>query len=196
MRSSPRDALCSKSWRGACPSTFRLLVANIFTVLIPAYSNNVDVIVWSMFAKGYNQCSDDPMGTYITPVPTFVEAYLEQVEEQEQDKGNDDYVTPDSAQYTQCTQMVIQNQEYYVMLGCTDGTSQSISVNIYTDNTCETRSTVDGYDDANIDVSDIQVSDMDTRGKPWVLSHVGDAHMYFLLSHRFLSNVASSVSTG
>lgn len=120
-----------------------------------------------MFAKGYNQCSDDPMGTYITPVPTFVDAYLEQVEEQEQDKGNDDYATPDSAQYTQCTRMVIQNQEYYVMLGCTDGTSQSISVNIYTDDTCETRSTVNGYDDANIDVSDIEVSV--TGGNPWVI---------------------------
>jgi hypothetical protein len=139
----------------------------------------VDVIVWSIFAKGYNQCSDDPMGTYITPVPTFVNAYLEQVEEQESDKGNDDYATPDSATYTQCTQMVIQNKEYYVMLGCTDGTSQSISVNIYSDNTCETRSIVDGYDDANIDVSDIQVSDF--CGSSWfVVAHVEDSHMYLL----------------
>lgn len=121
-------------------------------------SNNVDVIVWSMFAKGYNQCSNDPMGTYITSVPTFVDAYMAQLEANEQDKGYDDYVYPDSAQYTQCTRLVIQNEEYYVQVGCTDGTSQSISVNIYTDNTCETRSEVNGYDDSNIDVSDIQVS--------------------------------------
>jgi len=116
------------------------------------------MIVFSIFAQGYNLCIDDLMGTYITPVPTFVDAYLQQLEANEQDKGNDDYATPDSATYTQCTRIEIQNKEHYVQLGCTDGTSQSVSVNIYTDNTCETRSEVDGYDDANIDVSDIQVS--------------------------------------
>lgn len=122
-------------------------------------SNDVDVIVWSLFSHGYNQCSDDPMGTYITPVPTFVQAYINQLESNNQDYGYDDYVAPDAAQYIDCTYVQIQNQEYYVQLGCTDGTSQSISVNIYTDNTCETKSTVGGYDDANIDVSEIQVRD-------------------------------------
>lgn len=122
-----------------------------------SYSNDVDVIVWSMFSQGYNQCSDEPMGTYITPVPYFTAAYIEQLESNNQDQGYDDYVAPDAATYIDCTQMVIQNKEYYVQLGCTDGTSQSISVNIYTDNTCQTRSTVDGYDDANIDVSEIKV---------------------------------------
>lgn len=47
--------------------------------------------------------------------------------------------------------------QYYVKVGCTDGTSQSISVNIYKDNTCETRDTVNGSDDANIDASDLQL---------------------------------------
>ncbi len=42
-------------------------------------------------------------------------------------------------------------------MGCYDGTSQSIAVNIYSDNTYTTRSSVDGYDDANIVVSEIQV---------------------------------------
>ena len=121
------------------------------------FSNNVDVIVWSLFNKGYNQCSDNPMETYITPVPTFVGAYLNQLESNNQDQGYDDYVAPDAATYIDCTQVVIENEEYYVQLGCTDGTSQSLSVNIYQDNTCETRSVVDGYDDSNIDVSEIQV---------------------------------------
>ena len=120
-------------------------------------SNDVDVIVWSMFSTAYNQCSDDPMGTYITPVPYFTSAYLDQLESNNQDQGYDDYVAPDAATYIDCTYMQIEGKDYYVQLGCTDGTSQSISVNIYTDNTCETRSTVNGYDDANIDVSAIKV---------------------------------------
>ena len=150
-----------------------------------------------MFSQGYNQCSDDPLGTYITPVPTFVNAYLEQLEANEQDKGYDDYVTPDSATYTQCTQIVIQNKEYYVMLGCTDGTSQSISVNIYTDNTCETRSTVNGYDDSNIDVSDIQVSEISYYVVYVVVGRVRSklTDMYRCTRSPLLSN-ARPVSTG
>lgn len=97
------------------------------------------------------------MGTYITPVPYFTAAYLEQLESNKQDQGYDDYVAPDAAAYIDCTYLQIEGKEYYVQLGCTDGTSQSISVNIYTDNTCETKSTVNGYDDANIDVSELKV---------------------------------------
>lgn len=164
------DALSSKSVYVCCSNVHTnidyILTLTHFTSHPPppslrspttSNSNDVDVIVWSMFAQGYNQCSDEPMGTYITPVPTFVGAYMDQLESNNQDYGNDDYVTPDAAAYIDCTQVVIQNQEYYVQLGCTDGTSQSISVNIYTDNTCETRSTVDGYDDSNIDASEVQV---------------------------------------
>lgn len=119
--------------------------------------NDVDMVVFSVFEHGYKQCSDDPMGTYITPTPNFVSAYLDQVEVNELDKGNDDYVTPDTAAYTSCTQTVIQNTEYWVQIGCDDTDSQKLAVNIYSDNTCETRSLVDGYDDANIDVSDLQL---------------------------------------
>lgn len=52
---------------------------------------------------------------------------------------------------------VITPLQYYLQLGCADGTSQAVAVNIYSDNTCETRDVQDGYDDANIDVSEIQV---------------------------------------
>ena len=40
-------------------------------------------------------------------------------------------VLPDAAQYTTCTSVVIQNKQYWLKLGCTDGTSQAIAVNIY-----------------------------------------------------------------
>jgi len=119
--------------------------------------NDVDVIMFSVYEHGYKQCSDSPMGTYLTPVPRFVTAYLKEVKMNENDKGNDDYAHPESVGYLQCQQVEIQNQVYYVQLGCTDGTSQSLSVNIYEDNTCEKRSTVDGFDDSNIDVSDLQL---------------------------------------
>jgi len=119
--------------------------------------NDVDVIMFSVFEHGYKQCSDQPMGTYLAPVATFVRAYLNQIEANEEDKGNDDYVTPDSSEYLDCQEKVVGDDVYYVQLGCSDSSSSSLSVNIYSDNTCETKSEVEGYDDSNIDVSEIQV---------------------------------------
>ena len=121
------------------------------------FSNDVDVIVFSVHEQGYKQCTDSPVGTYITPVPNFLQGYLQYYLQIQEDKGYEDYELPDAANYAYCTRIVIQNEEYWLQIGCTDGTSQSISVNIYTDNTCTTRSSLDGYDDSNIDVSEIQV---------------------------------------
>jgi hypothetical protein len=110
----------------------------------------VDVIVFSVFEHGYKQCSDDPMGTYITPVATFLNGYLQQFAQEEYDQGLDDYVTPDAAQYTDCVAQEVSGRY-------SDGTSQSLSINIYTDNTCTTRFLEDGYDDSAVDASEIQV---------------------------------------
>lgn len=119
--------------------------------------NDVDVIVYSMYAHGYKQCTDEPMGHYITPVSYFVSSYLDQEESDAADQEMDDFVLPDAAQYTECTGIVIENQQYYMQLGCSDESSQALAVNIYSDNTCETRSVVDGYDDANIDLSGLEI---------------------------------------
>lgn len=119
--------------------------------------NNVDVVVFSVFEHGYKQCSDDPMGTYIAPVPVFLNGYLQQFAQEEYDQGYDDYVTPDSAQYLDCVQQQVSGRNLYFQIGCTDGTSQSLSVNIYTENTCTERFLEDGYDDSAIDVSDLQI---------------------------------------
>eukprot|EP00535_Pseudo-nitzschia_heimii_P010158 CAMPEP_0197183830 /NCGR_PEP_ID=MMETSP1423-20130617/8454_1 /TAXON_ID=476441 /ORGANISM="Pseudo-nitzschia heimii, Strain UNC1101" /LENGTH=382 /DNA_ID=CAMNT_0042634465 /DNA_START=305 /DNA_END=1453 /DNA_ORIENTATION=- len=120
--------------------------------------NNVDVIVFSVHEEYYKQCQDDPIGTYITPVPNFLQGYLQYYMQIQEDKGYDDYELPEVANYAYCTRVVIQNQELYLQIGCSDDNSDNIAVNIYEDNTCSTRSTVaDGYDDANIDVSEIQL---------------------------------------
>lgn len=119
--------------------------------------NDVDVIVFSVFEHGYKQCSDEPMGTYVTDVPTFVYAYMQQKLQNQQDLGNDDYVTPESVEYTACTRKVVDNVEYFVQLGCSDSTSQALSLNIYKDNTCTERDSRNGYDDANADVSALQL---------------------------------------
>jgi hypothetical protein len=110
-----------------------------------------------MHENSYKQCGDDPIGTYITTVPNFLEGYLQYYTQIQTDKGYDDYELPDAAQYAYCTQTEVNGVVYWLQMGCSDGTSQSIAVNIYSDNTCTTRSSVDGYDDANIDVSEIQV---------------------------------------
>ena len=87
-----------------------------------------------------------------------MKGYLEYYEQIQEDKGNDGYELPDVANYAYCTRIVIQNQEYWVQLGCSDDSVLSIAVNIYSDNTCTTRSKIEGgYDDANIDVSEIQL---------------------------------------
>jgi len=125
---------------------------------ISTTSDNVDVIVFSVHEEYYKQCNDDPIGTYITPVPNFLQGYLQYYMQIQEDKGYDDYELPEVADYAYCTRVVIQNEEYWLQIGCSDGNGLSISVNIYEDNTCTTRSVVEGYDDANIDVSEIQVS--------------------------------------
>jgi len=130
-------------------------------------SNNVDVVVFSVFEHGYKQCSDDPMGTYITPVNIFLNGYLQSYAQEEYDQGYDDYVTPDSAMYLDCVQQQVSGKNYWFQIGCTDGTSQSLSVNIYSDNTCTTRSVVDGMDDSAIDVSDIQVCTAERKDKQY-----------------------------
>lgn len=113
--------------------------------------------MFTVHAHGYQkQCSDDPIGTYIAPVPYFMNGYLQEIAMEMSDQGYD-YQVPGVAQFIGCTPYQFNGNQYYFQLGCADGTSQALAVNIYTDNTCTTRSVVDGYDDSNIDVSSIQV---------------------------------------
>jgi len=150
------DASCSKSSLSPC-LTFHARIHNLREPFFLACSNDVDVIVFSVHEHGYKQCSDDPVGTYITPVPNFLEGYLKYYSQIQQDKGYDDYELPDAANYAYCTRTVKNGNEYWLQMGCSDQSSQALAVNIYSDNTCTTRSSVDGSDDANIDVSEIQV---------------------------------------
>ena len=155
------DVSCSKlsfHVRGVCHGVSdEDLTKSHFVVYVFFHSNNVDVIVFSVHTEAWNQCVDDAEGTYITPVPNFMEGYLTQYLQTQQDKGNDDYALPDASQYVYCTRVVKNGEEYWLQLGCADGTSQELAVNIYSDNTCTTRSSLDGMDDANVDVSEMQV---------------------------------------
>lgn len=118
---------------------------------------NTDMIVFSIFEKAYQHCTDKPIGTYMTDVSTFVAAYLDQLELNSYEAESDDYVAPDST-YVDCYPYETNNGVYYVKLGCTDGTSQSLSVNVYKDNTCtESDRNADGMDDTTLDASDLQI---------------------------------------
>jgi len=120
--------------------------------------NNVDVLVFSVHEEYYKQCQDSPIGTYITPVPNFLQGYLQYYQQIQEDKGYDDYELPEVAQYAYCTRIVIENEERWLQIGCSDDDALSIAVNLYEDNTCTTRVTTnDGYDDTNIDVSEINL---------------------------------------
>jgi len=119
--------------------------------------NNVDMIVFSMYAQASQHCMDKPEGTYMTPVPTFVEAYLDQLDSNAEEMGGDDYTTADST-FVNCYQYETNGGVYYAQLGCTDGDSQSLSVQLYSDNTCETPDkNANGDDDLAFDVDGLQV---------------------------------------
>ena len=118
---------------------------------------NVDQIVFQVFT-GNDHCTSDPIGTYVTPVPYYMQGYLAQEKQKMQDMGQgDDYQYPYAAQYINCMPYETNSGYYYMQLGCADDTTQSIAINIYQDNQCTKRSVVDGYDDSTIDVSEIQV---------------------------------------
>ena len=120
---------------------------------------NKDVIVFELFGGG-NQCMDNQqlVGTYYTPVPYYMEGYLNEVQQKMEDRGVDDYVEPDVAQYQYCTPKEVNGEVLYLQLGCEDDTTRAIAVNVYSDNTCETRApNNNGIDDANMDVTDIEV---------------------------------------
>ena len=132
------------------------LLISFYLSFLNNSSNNKDVILFQVFENGYNHCTDDALGTYITSVPEYMLGYLAQKEQDTEDQGYE-YEEPEVAQYAYCTPFEIENQMFYFQLGCADDTTEKLAVNIYTDNTCTTRSAVDGYDDSNIDVSAIQV---------------------------------------
>ena len=116
--------------------------------------NSADQIMYAMYEKYSNHCSDTPLGTYVATVPTFVNAYLQQLADNAADSGeyaDGDFQYPNMANYVDCTSYTdVNGDQYYVQLGCNDDDFSQLAVNIYTDNTCTTPSAVDGYDDSNI----------------------------------------------
>jgi len=116
-----------------------------------------DVVVFTVHDNAPQQCSDNPVGTYYTPVSTFLQAYLSQLVANQMDMGNDDFALPGAAEYAQCTYTTISGEPYYLMAGCADGDSKAIAANIYSDDACQNRSAVDGSDDTNVDMSEVQI---------------------------------------
>jgi hypothetical protein len=114
------------------------------------------MVVFSVYENGYKQCSDTAMGTYITPAGYYAQGYINQKVQDAEDQGLE-YEMPDAAQYAYCTPFESNQQQYYFQIGCADGNNQAFAVNIYEDDTCTTLSTVEGLDDANIDISAVMV---------------------------------------
>jgi len=114
--------------------------------------NGVDQIKFDMHEKSFKHCSDSPMGTYLTPVSTFVNGYLNQLVSNAMDEGYDDYEVPTvAASYAQCGQgPKLNGVQYYLQVGCSDTNPLALAINIYEDAQCTTPSTVDGYDDSNL----------------------------------------------
>mmetsp|Transcript_24336 Transcript_24336/g.67432 ORF Transcript_24336/g.67432 Transcript_24336/m.67432 type:complete len:412 (-) Transcript_24336:106-1341(-) len=117
----------------------------------------VDVIVFEVFGND-DQCTKSPMGIYYTPVPKYMQGWLDQIAQKMEDQEVDDYVQPEAADYQYCTPKEVNGEVYNLMLGCADDTTQSIAVNVYSDDQCSKKLKYGGYtDDANIDISQIEV---------------------------------------
>ena len=117
--------------------------------------NGVDQVKFAMYEKSSKHCNDSPMGTYLTPVSTFVNAYLNQLVNNAADEGNEDYEVPEvAAAYAQCGMGArINGIQYYYQVGCSDTNPLALAVNIYEDEYCTTPSkTVEGYDDSNMEI--------------------------------------------
>ncbi len=113
--------------------------------------NNIDQIMFSVYEQYSNHCTDSPTGVYIASVPTFVIAYLAQLADNAADAG-DEYNYPDAYNYASCRLKQYNGVDYYLQLGCSDTSSTTLAVNIYSDDQCTTASVVDGYDDSNLQV--------------------------------------------
>ncbi|KAL3770036.1 hypothetical protein ACHAWU_005863 [Discostella pseudostelligera] len=113
--------------------------------------NNNDQIMYSMYEQYSNHCTDTPTGVYVTSVPTFVNAYLEQLADNAADAG-EEFNYPNAYNYLSCTLKEVNGVNYYLQLGCNDDSSSMLAVNIYSDAQCTTPSVVDGYDDANVQI--------------------------------------------
>ncbi|KAL7518901.1 hypothetical protein ACHAWX_003703 [Stephanocyclus meneghinianus] len=104
--------------------------------------DNIDQIMYSMYEKSYNHCSDSPMGTYVTSVDNFVNGYLEQMQSNAQDGGTD-YELPNMANYVNCTNEQINGKDYYLMVGCNAHNPIGLKVNAFSDDTCTTKISID-----------------------------------------------------
>jgi len=124
--------------------------------------DDADRIMYAMYEKASNHCTDTPLGTYIATVPAFADAYLEQMADNAYDAASDDayvYEYPSSYGYLDCTAAQVNGVDYYVRLGCDDENTNSLAVNVYTDDQCTTRvETEEGDDDAVAVEADISVS--------------------------------------
>ena len=73
-----------------------------------------------------------------------------------EDQGQEfDY--PEVAQYIACTAYEMNNKNYYLQFGCSDETSQAVTINIFDDNACTKPSSADRSALNDFDVSSLQV---------------------------------------
>ncbi|KAL7510675.1 hypothetical protein ACHAXN_007541 [Cyclotella atomus] len=97
--------------------------------------NSQDQIMFSMYEKSYNHCSDSPMGTYVTSVENYINGYIQQMEANAMDGGSE-YTYPDMADYVNCTYGEINGAGYYMQVGCNPNSPVGLSVNVYSDEAC------------------------------------------------------------
>eukprot|EP00561_Arcocellulus_cornucervis_P003974 CAMPEP_0185812426 /NCGR_PEP_ID=MMETSP1322-20130828/9334_1 /TAXON_ID=265543 /ORGANISM="Minutocellus polymorphus, Strain RCC2270" /LENGTH=381 /DNA_ID=CAMNT_0028508961 /DNA_START=110 /DNA_END=1255 /DNA_ORIENTATION=+ len=122
--------------------------------------NGQEVIVFSMYGGGHNNCARAQLGTYYAPVGDFVKGYTKQKDMDYNLQGND-YDVPDEVAYTTCTAAYGDDDggsAVYLKLGCNDSTGKAIAMKAYEDSSCtEPKSNNYNIKNLGIDISDLRV---------------------------------------
>lgn len=123
-------------------------------------SNNQDVIVFSMYGGGHNQCARAGLGTYYATVDSFVKGYTKQKVANAELTG-DDFDVPDEIAYVDCQAAYGDDDggaAVYIKIGCNDSTGKAIAVKAYEDDQCtQLKSSNYNIQNLGLDISDLRV---------------------------------------
>lgn len=115
-----------------------------------------DIIVYSMYSDGNNQCKKKSLGKYYVTVAQFVKAVSKE-NEKTAELQDYDFDEPNALYYLDCRQGSSDDDgtTFYTKLGCKQDAWKALAVNAYSDKYCSEKLSSYNY---QVDLSDIQIN--------------------------------------
>lgn len=115
-----------------------------------------DIIVYSLYSYGNNECARKSMGKFYVTVAQYVKAYAKKLEKAAELEG-EDYDEPAALDYLECTGYGDDDQAmgYYTKLGCKNGAWKALAINAYKDQYCS--EPIDEYN-FQVDLTDVKLN--------------------------------------